>query len=257
MNISQRTDKRKLSSSCLRQIGILLMFLAALIVAADIVYVFIDLPPSRTSHPPVSPIQSVTPVSPMHFYNSVTSIPPFLNDMLDGKQLAGWETYTNAQSGYVFKNGSLHGFMIAGDLPALIECALHNNVFSNFAFQVHMTILQGSQSFVGLFFRADQHRARTYRFYVDFYGDYNFTTERNDEPMGTNLSIFQPGLQTQKSLTLTVIALNTSFYLYLNQSYVRKVTDASYKSGEIGFFVTRGNADATDVAFSHAEVWKL
>lgn len=256
MNLGQNAGKRKFPPSR-RQISILLMLVVALLIAADMVYVFINPLPGKTSGPPVSPSRLATPVDPMHLYTSVTGKKPFLNDTLDGKQLTGWATYTNAQSGYSFKNGALHGFMVAGDVPALIQCAMRTETFSNFAFQVHMTVFQGNQSFMGLFFRADPQVTRTYRFYVDFYGDYNFTTEQNDEPVGTNLSIFQPGLQTQKSLTLTVIVLNTSFYLYLNQSYVREVTDTSYKSGAIGVFVTRGNADATDVAFSQAEVWKL
>jgi len=108
-----------------------------------------------------------------------------------------------------------------------------------------------------MFFRADQQMKRMYRFYVDFYGNYNFTTEQGGEPVGTNSSVFMPDLQAQKSFMLTVIAQDTSFYLYINRKYVDKVIDTSYSVGEFGFFVTRGDGAATDVAFSQAEVWKL
>jgi hypothetical protein len=262
--MNQNSGSRSRHPSRLRQVSILLMVVAVIIIGSDIAYLLINLSSGNTStSPPTQPGKST--LSPADLYTSVTSKTSFLNDALDGTHSANWGTYTNNQNGYAFRNGALHGFMAVIDplanpqapLTRLVECSLLNETFSNFAFQVHITILQGDQTFVGLFFRADQQVTRTYRFYADFYGDYNFTTEQDAEPVGTNLSVFQPGLQTQKSLTITVIAQNTSFYLYLNKNYLREVTDSSYNAGEIGFFVTRSNAAATDVAFSQAEVWKL
>lgn len=256
MRVHQTAGKRqKISPARLKQISVALMLLAALIVVLDGVYVFLNL--SVAPATPVLQLRATPTLSPSSLYASVTGQRPILDDTLDGKQPAAWGIYQDAQSAYTFKNGALHAIMTAGIFPALIECPLHTATFKNFAVQVQITILQGSQSFVGLFFRADSQVTRTYRFYIDFYGDTVFATEQRGEPVGTNLAVFQPGLQTQKSLTLTVIARDTFFFLYLDQQYLRTVTDASYISGELGFFVSRGDGQATDVAFSQAKVWTL
>lgn len=244
----------------LKRVSFALIVLAIIVIVGDIAYVLANQFAGDT--PGISaaggaPLQSeIGALSPDELYTLVTDRAPFLNDPLSGSRAANWDIGTAQQGGYVFRDGALHGFMI-GTTRALVECALLGETFNNFAFQVHIAILQGDQAFVGLFFRSDQQIAHTYRFYVDFYGDYNFTTEQNANPVGTNLSIFQPALPGQKSLMLTVIAMNTFFYLYLNKHFLRKVTDASYSAGGIGFFVTRGDGASTDVAFSQAEVWKL
>jgi hypothetical protein len=256
MRVHQTTGTRKkIPAARLRQISVALMLLAVLIVVLDGVYIFTALsaaPAVSVSQPHATPT-----LSPLPLYTSVTGKKPTLDDALDGKQPTAWGVYQNAQSAYIFKNQALHATMTAGIFPALIECPLRTAIFRNFAVQVQITILQGSQSFVGLFFRADPQVGRTYRFYTDFYGDAVFATEQRGEPVGTNLAVFQAGLQTQKSLMLTVIARDSSFVLYLDQRYLRTVTDASYLSGELGFFVSRGDGEATDVAFRQAKVWTL
>ena len=262
--MSQSSGRRP---SRLRQVGIGLIVLVVILVVGDGVYLFLRLS-SGNAKPVVPTYASATPQTPTpsadDLYRTATSKAPFLNDPLDGKQPADWGTFTSNQNGYAFRNGALHGFMAEvnpADLQApaiaLVECPLHNATFTDFAFQVQIAIVQGDQTFVGMFFRADQGVKHTYRFYIDFYGNYNFTTENNAEPVGTDLSIFQSGIQTQKTFTLTVIAEKTSFYLYLDRKYLRQVTDATYSSGGIGLFVTRGDAANEDVAFSQAEVWKL
>ena len=245
--------------------GIFLLFLAVILVGGAVAYYLIN--PSSGTASTTQSNQSVTPAASIDaatLYTTVTGKTPFLNDPLDGEQSADWGTDTRAQNGYAFRNNALHGFMAAVDpldlkspLTALVECPLRNTTFDNFALQVHIAILQDNQTFEGLFFRADPQMKRMYRFYIDFYGNYNFTTEQDGEPVGTNLSVAMPGLQALTSFTLTVIAQDTSFYLYINQKYVDRVVDTAYSVGDIGFFVTRGDGTATDVAFSQAEVWKL
>jgi len=259
--IDQRTDGR-----LPRLIGIVLILLAVVLVSGAVAYYLISSPSSTApTVQSTQPAKTATALSPTDLYTTVTGKAPFINDPLDGKQSANWGTYTRNQNGYAFRENALHGFMAAVDplentnapLTALVECPFRNATFGNFALQVHVAILQDDQTFEGMFFRADQQMKRMYRFYVDFYGNYNFTTEQGGEPVGTNSSVFMPDLQAQKSFMLTVIAQDTSFYLYINRKYVDKVIDTSYSVGEFGFFVTRGDGAATDVAFSQAEVWKL
>jgi hypothetical protein len=257
-------------SSRLRWVGIGLIVLLAILVLGNGLYLLINQPSgkaSSSSSTPATPTLTTPTVSPDDLYKTVTSKTPSLSDSLDGKHPTNWETSVSNQNGYAFSNGALHGFLAEitqadlensqVPLTALVECPLRNSTFTNFAFQVQMRILQGDQTFVGLFFRADPDVKHTYRFYVDFYGDYNFATEENADPVGTNLAVFQPGLVTQKTLTLTVIAQNTSFYLYLNKRFLRMVVDTTYSSGGIGLFLSRGDNAKEDVAFSQAEVWKL
>ncbi|HEY1348969.1 MAG TPA: hypothetical protein VGF67_05020 [Ktedonobacteraceae bacterium] len=246
--------RTKISPTRLRRISVALMCLGVLLIICDAAYLVLTLSTAPTA---ARPPRAIPTVSPSSLYTSVTGRKPLLDDILDGKHPGSWGLYRQAQSAYRFQGSALHATMTAGTFPALIECPLRNETFSNLAIQVRFTILAGSQSFVGLFFRADQQQTHMYRFYIDFYGDYAFSTEQRGEPVGTNLAIFQAGLQAHKTLTLTVIALKTSFFLYLDQNYLRTVSDASYSAGEIGLFVSRGNGEATDIAFRQAKVWNL
>ena len=55
---------------------------------------------------------------------------------------------------------------------------------------------------------------------------------------------------------LIVIARGSYIYLYVNKQYAGSVTDNTYTSGQIGVFGA-DNANPTDVAFSHTQLWKL
>lgn len=55
---------------------------------------------------------------------------------------------------------------------------------------------------------------------------------------------------------LIVIPRDSYIYLYVNKQYAGSVTDITYTSGQIGVFGA-DNANATDVAFSHIQIWKL
>lgn len=201
--------------------------------------------------------------SPSELYASVTGSPPLLKDALSGSYTGNWETYSKGKASCTLKNGALHTFMDAENpltdnfIDTLVACSLRNTTFSNFALQVHMNVLQGDETWAGIFFRSDAQIAHTYRFYLDFYGNYNFVTENHNEPVGTNLAVFMPGIKENRSHTLTVIAQGTAIYLYIDGKSVNTITDPSYLSGEIGFFTTRNDLATTDVAFSNVEIWKL
>lgn len=118
----------------LRQISVVLMLLAALLLVFDGGYVLVNLSASPTT--PSLPPRATPTLSPSSLYLSLTHTRPVLFDPLDGKQPAGWSTYHTAQSAYSFTGAALHATMAAGIFPALIECPLRNETFGNFALQI-------------------------------------------------------------------------------------------------------------------------
>lgn len=201
-------------------------------------------------------------LSPTNLYKSVTSQHPTLDDSLDGSKVGKWETYTKGQASCTFNKSALHIIMqpVQAFNTLIISssnCFLHDMSFHNFAFQVRMTILYGHEILAGMFFRSDTTGQQSYRFYLDFYGNYNFVTEKNGGPVGATISSAAPGIKEDSTHILSVIAQGSTFYLYLDEKYVNKVTDNLYPAGRIGLFATRDDLPLTDIAFSNAKVWEL
>jgi hypothetical protein len=122
-----------------------------------------------------------------------------------------------------------------------------------------MVVKQGSETFAGLAFRASSLKTELYRFYLDFYPYYNFTTENNGDLIGPSLSQRSPFLTniSGRFYLLTVIAQGSNFYLYINDKYLTHITESTYPSGSIGLFASRNNLAETVVSFQHAKVWML
>jgi hypothetical protein len=203
--------------------------------------------------------------TPSMLYASVTSKTPTFEDPLDGRKARSWDTYAYKGGRCMFSNEALHTQLSPAqpiDPPASIlyiaTCRMHNVRYTNFAFQVQMTVLQG-ETFAGLIFRADAATRKLYRFYTDFYGNYNFATEDSGETVGASISASNPNVSVQPghACLLTVIAQESKFYLYINGRYLTQVLDTTYSSGEIGVFAARNNLAAADVMFKNAKIWAL
>ncbi len=137
-------------------------------------------------------------------------------------------------------------------------CFAKGTNFSNFTFQVNMTILQGDRG--GLLFRADPQNNKLYYFRVNQDGSYLLilyvdSTGANARILDRGkISNCHTGLNQQN--TLGVVARGGSIGLYANNQPVNTITDSTLSSGVIGVASDPVNT-ATDVVYSNVMVWQL
>lgn len=190
-----------------------------------------------------------------NIYTSATQGTPVLDDSLTSNSGSGWdEDIAVGGGGCAFSNGSYHASLYKAGF--YFPCIARNTNFSNFAFQVQMTILKGDDG--GLIFRGDGSTTKFCAFRVDTNGVYDlFSTKDSNhstELAYGNSSSFKKSVG-QANL-LTIIARNSSIYFYINKQYVGNITDSTYQSGQIGF-LAEDRTNPTDISFNNAQVWKL
>ncbi len=165
---------------------------------------------------------------------------------------SGWEKGTNICA---FIAGVYH--VIATNTRNLEHCFAQATNFSNFAYEVQMTITMGDVG--GMIFRADSANNAYYVFYVAQNGYYSlFACGQTCKPLVRKFSssIIQ-GLN--KTNLLAVVAMGTTITLYANHQQLASVTDNTYNLGQIGLVASPYDrtSDPTDVVYSNAKVWIL
>lgn len=188
-----------------------------------------------------------------NIYNQATNGTPILNESLNSNNSSNWDVGSASLGGSCgFKEAAYH--VIEPNKNYYLTCLAESTHFSNFAFQIQMTIIQGDEG--GLIFRASG--ARLYSFGINREGLFSFIVSKDNNP-GKPL-VFGPNSAIHTSLNqpnlLTVIARNSTIYLYINKNYVDTVRDSSYSSGQIGVYAAY-STHYTDVAFSNAQVWQF
>jgi len=188
--------------------------------------------------------------------NQDTSGTPAFNDALsDTSGNNGWDTNINAQgnTGCQFNNGAYHALEVMRGY--LQPCFAEASNFSNFAYQVTLTIDQGDQG--GIIFRANNAKSQYYLFRVGTDGSYTLERYTNNQAItlssGFSIAIASG---TGQSNTLAVIANKSTLALFANSTYITSVSDSTLTSGLIGV-VALDFTLPTDVEFSNAQVWTL
>ena len=208
-----------------------------------------QLTPTPTVH--LTPTPTTFPTNPQEIYTTATSGNPVLSSALSAQDANSWDvTNSSGRGGCSFTGGSYHATMPLSGYVAL--CLAQTTNFSNFAFQVNMTILTGAnQDGGGLIFRSNGNAF--YRLRVGVAGTYDLVNQTNSL-ISTSSSAIKTGLN--QTNVLTVVAHNQQIYLYINKSYITTINDSASSSGQIGLFAV-GWTTPTDVAFNNTEVWQL
>jgi hypothetical protein len=188
-----------------------------------------------------------------NIYNQATSGSPLLNEPLSENNVSNWDVGGGSLGGSCgFSAGAYH--VIEPNKNYYLTCMAENSNFSNFAFQVQVTIIQGDEG--GLIFRATG--AKFYSFGINRQGLFSFIVSKDNNP-GKPL-VFGPNTAINTSLNhpnlLTVIAHHSAIYLYINKQYVDTIKDTTYSAGQIGVYAA-DSTHYTDVAFNNAQVWQL
>jgi hypothetical protein len=192
--------------------------------------------------------------------SQATSGTPALRDSLSAQSGSNWDQLPSSNStaggSCAFTGGAYHSTMPTKSF--FQPCYAQAPTFSNFAYQVNMTITQGDEG--GILFRADPTNSKYYLFRISQSGAYDlFLYIDNQGTHATNLlsgstTLFKPGLNQMN--TITVVAQGGSLYFFINGQYLNSASNNMFPSGKIGVF-GESNTNPTDVAFSNAEVWTI
>ena len=132
-------------------------------------------------------------------------------------------------------------------------CAASASNFSNFAFEVQMTIIKGN--YAGIVFRLDNTNHTFYYFRIGIDGSYGFDDYDGDSygtpTSGTNSAI---NIGLNQSNVIAVVANGSKMDLYVNNHMVNSVADTTYNQGEVGVAVSN-SANPTEAIFTNAKVW--
>ena len=190
-----------------------------------------------------------------NIYTQATSGTPVINDSLSFSN--NWVAQTGVNGGGCnFSAGAYH--ITEPTKGFFLFCPAPGSNFASCAFQVRIDMIAGD--FAGIGIRANDTAGRAYYFTLYSDGTYDFSLwkNRNGDDSRSLQSGNASGIKVGHNQinTVTLIARNHTFYLYVNQHYIATVQDSTLSAGEVGLF----GGDQThpaDVAFSNAKVWRL
>ncbi len=240
----------------------ILAALVLLVVGASVGFVFLRNHQTKTNIPPRATTSTVsntgnadtnataTATAFYGLYDTDTSSLPTRDDPLSdntrGFQWVEGQGCTFTGGAYHVSNAQSSGFQV---------CMAHKSNFSDFLYQVQMTIVKGSYG--SLIFRSDDAVSNFYIFRAGQDGVCTFAIYRN----GVNTEIkHSPSLAFKQGPNqtnlLAVIAQGSHLIFYVNAQYVYDVNDTSFNSGEIGL-VAGSIGDPTEVVYNNAKIWAL
>ena len=181
---------------------------------------------------------------------------PIINDPLqDNSQNYNWDvTNILGGGGCAFTGGAYHSSM--PQKGYISACFVQATNFSNFSYQIQMTIIKGDQG--GIAFRADPGKGAFYYFHISTNGAYALETYSNYNAAAPQPLIQgkNPAIKTGLNQTnlIAVVANGSSLKLFVNMQLIASVSDNTYSSGQIGV-VAENISNPTEVVFRNVEVW--
>jgi len=193
--------------------------------------------------------------------NQQNPYPPYgtlaLDDPLsDNSHGHNWTVEDNSLGTCAFTGGAYHVYAIQ---PSKGKGCVASTNFSDFAYQVQMTIVKGDGGDIII---RDDTKGDGYYFFIGQDGTYEFgiyncpdnnCTSRPllplRSPSGTAINT---GLN--QSNLVAVVAKGSTIELYVNNHHIDSVSDSSYSRGQIGVGAYDGNSP-TEVVFRDAKVW--
>ena len=194
---------------------------------------------------------------------AIVSTYPFSNKVLlndpltDNSKGMKWDETTNQTGGVCkFTGNAYHA--LESQAGYFNTCFANQSHFSDFTFQVDMTITSGDRG--GLLFRADSANTKLYYLRLSQTGAYSLFLYVDST--GTNAKNLDHGTLTgfntgvnQKN-TIGVVARGSSISIYVNKQLVNTITDTTYSTGEIGL-TAESLTNSTEVVYNNAMVWGL
>jgi hypothetical protein len=185
-------------------------------------------------------------------YMTITASTPSLSDPLQRPYLTSWDINSNCR----FTAGAYH--VISSVQKTIALCLATNTSLHDFAFQVQMMTLNGDGG--GIVLRANANTSQNYllkispnaAYELDYYPD---QTGAHAQTLASDSSTsLKAGLNQEN--TICVIARGATMNFYFNGYYVMSAQDSSLSSGLLGV-IANDNTNATEVAYTQAQVWIL
>ncbi len=191
------------------------------------------------------------------YTQSTSGTPAFNNTLSDNNGNGKWDEGTAAiNTGCTFTNSSYH--VSEAKQGYFQPCIAEDTKFSNFAYQVQLTINKGNPGQAGILFRVDSDNKSYYVFRIGTNGSYALDVYGTSGKVSTLIQGFSSAITTPfgQSNTLTVVAKDTQYYLYVHGQYIDTATDSTLKEGKIGV-VALNAGTPIDVTVSNVQLWKL
>lgn len=186
--------------------------------------------------------------------------------LIDDSGIASWPNSSSGSRGCEFRDGAYHDsgsiYNDTGYHGYLNTCDPAYAEFSDFAYEVQMTILQGKCG--GIFFRspnADLEWGYFYTICTDGTYTFSYAYQSNQRPFTTVyrilMSNFSSAIHTRvaDSNVIAVVAIGAEFTLYANHQRIASTSDSSVANGPLGVFVKNTSDIPYDVAFNNARIW--
>ncbi len=168
--------------------------------------------------------------------------------LIDNSQGHKWNTSTSSSGSCAFTGGAYHAIAQLG--TAFYDCQAQGSDYSNFTYEVSMTILRGDCG--ALVFRSN------YRFLICTDGSYGLTLKDQASALiQSNSPFVNQGIG--KENVIAVVASGSQIRLAINHHFLTTITDSSFQHGSIGVaaVISISLADVTEVAFKNARVWTI
>ncbi len=191
-------------------------------------------------------------------YTQATSgTPTFNNTLSDNTGDGAWDEGSVAvNTGCTFTNSSYHASEARQGY--FQPCIAENTKFSNFAYQVELTINKGNPGQAGMVFRVGSDNKTYYLFRIGTDGSYALDIYDANGNVNTLVHGFSSAITTAfgQANTLTVIAKGTNYLLFANGQYVDSASDKTLQEGKIGVVAVNAGTPI-DVTVGNVQVWKL
>ena len=210
-------------------------------------------PRGRDKSGPYAPVPQQSPYSP---YKGALA---FYDPLQDNSMGYNWDEVTDSHGSCVFTGEAYQATALA---QAFRYSCTEGNTFSNFVYQVQMTIVAGDYG--GIVFRIDSTHTKFYYFRIGKDGSYEVVLYRavgGSKPGmnglvlkgGTSLAI-KSGLK--QSNIIAVVASGSDLDLYVNHQHIAYVSNSTFSQGQLGV-CAEDAGNPTRVVYNNAAVWTL
>lgn len=173
----------------------------------------------------------------------------FNDPLRDNSKGYQWEEGQRSFGNCAFSGGTYHSYQ--PQAGRFHSCTASNTDFSNFAFEVQMTMISGD--YAGIIF-CETTPNTFYSFTIDNNGTYILSRNVDGNIAGVQLATGSVALN--QTYLIAVVVHGGMIDMYLNRAPLTSVNDGTYTHGQIA--VLTGNAThSAETAFSNAKVWTL
>lgn len=173
-----------------------------------------------------------------------------LNDSLSN----AWGGSANTSPGFSYcvnAGGALHDRAPTG---VGIYCYAPNTDFADFAYEVHMTIVEGGAG--GIIFRSSSTSTAFYQFLIGVADGRYLLIDPSGKTLSSGSSSAINTGPNQSNL-IAVVAQGSKIEMYVNRQLIASVNDSTFMHGGIGVAAVGTTSTPTEAVFSDAKVWML